>query len=473
VRLVLISAGLLLIGLLRAGPATAEIAVETDFLNLQFNESGDLLRVEACFPNCSDSNSKRRVLSSGQGMLTLAPADTQVLRFERRHIQGTTVLEFAGPAETVIHRWRIPDQGWLVSLESSAGEAALASGQDFRPPPSSGFGYLLEQTRYNIFDDGSVRSIGLGETEHDIATVDDWFGFRNRFWTAMVWPENRVPLVLETGESTRDARIVIGQDLSGQGLALSLYIGPVEPAALAGAAPELTDLMYSGLWFWLRWICQGMYHLLNLIAMAVPHWGLAVMLLSLSVGILMRPLSKLADRLQGQVHETDARLGPILAEIKKNHKGAEQSEKVIAMYKEHGVHPLYSLKSLAGVAVVIPIFIGAFDMLAENIHLSGESFLWMADLSQPDMFWKMPIRIPFFGEYLNLLPFIMTGLSIVASKRHGHPAMDSGQQRKQARNLVAMAMGFLILFYTFPAGMVLYWTANNLISVLKTLAKKR
>ena len=231
--------------------------------------------------------------------------------------------------------------------------------------------------------------------------------------------------------------------------------------------------MYSGLWFWLRWICQGLYFLLNAIVMLVPQWGLAVMVLSVCVGILMRPLSQIADRLQNQVHEIDARLAPTLADIKKNHKGAVQSEKILAMYKEENVHPLYSLKSLMGVFVVIPVFIGAFDMLAENIHLSGESFLWIADLSHPDAFLALPFQLPFFGGYLNLLPFIMTGFSFVASKLHSHPAMDVAQQRKHARNLVFMSLGFLLLFYTFPAGMVLYWTTNNLISVIKTLWKRR
>jgi len=187
----------------------------------------------------------------------------------------------------------------------------------------------------------------------------------------------------------------------------------------------------------------------------------------------MRPLSNIADRLQDQVHQTDARLAPTLAAIKKNHKGAEQSEQIIAMYKREGVHPLYSLKSLAGVFVVIPIFIGAFDMLAENIHLSGETFLWIKDLSHPDAFLQLPFNMPFFGSYLNLLPFIMTGFSFVASILHRHPDMDATGQRKHARNLVLMSLGFLVLFYTFPAGMVLYWTTNNLISVVKMWWKRR
>ncbi|MFC1702401.1 YidC/Oxa1 family membrane protein insertase, partial [Pseudomonadota bacterium] len=83
-----------------------------------------------------------------------------------------------------------------------------------------------------------------------------------------------------------------------------------------------------------------------------------------------------------------------------------------------------------------------------------------------------PFSLPFFGGYLNLLPFIMTGFSFIASKMHSHPAMDVAQQRKHSRNLVLMSLAFLVLFYTFPAGMVLYWTTNNLISVIKALWKR-
>jgi YidC/Oxa1 family membrane protein insertase len=332
---------------------------------------------------------------------------------------------------------------------------------------------LLEQSRYLVFDGSSVESIGLDETETITRKTKDWFGFRNRFWTAVVRPAKQLSIAPLTGESVEDAKIQMLNTGQDKGFELELYLGPIEPSALSQSASELESLMYSGLWFWLRWICQALYYLLNGIAMVVPTWGLAVMVLSVLVGVLMRPLSKIADRLQDQVHEIDARLAPTLATIKKQHKGAEQSEKIIAMYKEEGVHPLYSLKSLVGVFVVIPVFIGAFDMLAENIHLSGESFLWIADLSHPDAFMQLPFSLPFFGGYLNLLPFIMTGFSFIASRMHSHPAMDAIARRKHSRNLVLMSLGFLVLFYTFPAGMVLYWTTNNLISVIKTLWKKR
>jgi len=465
---------LVVLGLLQSVSVAADITVDTESLHLQFSEQGDLLRVEACFPTCSGSGAKTRVLSAGQGMLIFEQDNIQDLQFEREYQNATTTLSFSDPAGSLSRRWEIPDEGWLLRVTSAgAKKAALMSGTDFRPTPSSGFGYLLEQTRYLFFDESSVETIGLDETGQVARLSKGWLGFRNRFWTAMALPGTPLSVTPVTGESIEDARIDMAGTDQSPGFELDLYLGPIEPSALAKSASELESLMYSGLWFWLRWICQALYFLLNGIAMVVPQWGLAVMVLSVLVGVLMRPLSKIADRLQDQVHEIDGRLAPTLAAIKRDYKGAEQSEKILAMYKEENVHPLYSLKSLAGVFVVIPVFIGAFDMLAENIHLSGESFLWIADLSHPDAFMQLPFHLPFFGGYLNLLPFIMTGFSFVASKMHSHPAMEAAQQRKHSRNLVLMSLGFLILFYTFPAGMVLYWTTNNLISVIKTLWKKR
>lgn len=469
---------LLVAGLLGSFSALAGIDVTTQSLRLGFNDQGDLVRAQACFPACSEAGAQIQLFSSEQGMLVFrqpepGQRDPGPLLAERHRDKNATVLTFTDSEQRVVRRWQIPDEGWLIEVSTlAAPTAVMLSGADFRPPPASGFGYLLEQRRYLVFAGSKVENIGFDEAQQASRMNDGWFGFRNRFWTAMLLPATPVSFKPISGELLADARLELQFD-SRVRQQLQLYLGPVEPAALKQAAPELEGLMYSGLWFWLRWICQALYFLLSSIVILLPHWGLAVMALSVVVGLLMRPLNNIAERLQDQVQQIDARLAPVLTAIKKNYKGAEQSEKIIAMYKEEGVHPLYSLKSLAGVMLVIPIFIGAFDMLAENIHLAGATFLWIRDLSHPDAFIQLPFSVPFFGAYLNLLPFVMTGFSFVASKLHRQPALDAALQRKQTRNLVAMSLGFLILFYTFPAGMVLYWVTNNLISVVKMLWKRR
>ena len=282
--------------------AMAQTSIDTQSLRLQFSAKGDLISAEACFPSCSKARMKTRVLSAGQGMLVFEQDTAPGWQFKRELDDSTTILTFTDTSGDTERRWSIPGDGWLITVSSrGSAKATLASGEDFRPLPSSGFGNLLEQTRYLLFDGDSVESVGLDESDQVHRLSQGWFGFRNRFWTAMVLPETPLAITPLTGEQVEDASVVMQVENQDLEFSLDLYLGPIEPSALSKAAPALESLMYSGLWFWLRWICQALYFLLNGIAMVVPQWGLAVMVLSLVVGILMRPLSKIADRLQDQV----------------------------------------------------------------------------------------------------------------------------------------------------------------------------
>jgi len=447
--------------------ASADTLVNTETLRLTFDDSGDLRSAIACFPSCSGESARVQQF-----------ADAAVISFEQAARGGWEKTEtrteehheigFRNDSASLT--WRIPIRGFRIELEHSGiGELSIQSGKSFRPRQAAGFGNWLEQSRYVAIHSGDAQQIGLDDTGITEIAADQWVGYRNRYWTLMAAPPGEVNAKLDTAESKEDAKITLDM-VRGD---WSFYLGPVEPKALANADSGLSKLLYAGLWFWLRWICFALFHLLAGIKMVIPSWGLAVMALSVAVNILMTPLSRIAERFQQQVNETEARLAPELQRIKKNHKGEEQSAKILALYKTERVHPLYSLKSLMGVAVVIPVFIGAFDMLAENIHLLNTGFLWISDLSRPDDLFRLPFTLPFFGNELNLLPFLMTGLSLVASALHNPLALNAELRKKQVRNMILLAVAFFVLFYTFPAGMVLYWTTNNLISVIKSLWARR
>jgi YidC/Oxa1 family membrane protein insertase len=451
--------------------ARAETTINTDTLRLSFDARGNLTTAIACFPACSGAATK--IQQFGESSLVGFATRGQWRRSERT--DGThRVLEFGDPDGAVLS-WRIPQRGYRLELDlRNAPALALRSGESFRPREAAGFGGWLEQSRYVVIHDGEVRQIGFDEEleAEDAAglVTDGWAGYRNRFWTLLVAPPAQSALQLSTAEGREDAELTIAAPDDG---AWSFYLGPVEPKVLEDAEAGLSQVLYAGLWFWLRWICLGLFHLLGWIKLLIPSWGLAIMALSLAVNVLMLPLSRLADRFQQDVNETEARLAPELQRIKKNFKGEEQAAKILALYKFERVHPLYSLKSMLGVAVVIPVFIGAFDMLAENIHLLNTGFLWINDLSHPDDLFALPFRLPFFGAEFNLLPVLMTGLSFVASWLHNPLALNAELRGRQVRNMILLAVAFFLLFYTFPAGMVLYWTTNNLISVIKSLWARR
>ena len=116
--------------------------------------------------------------------------------------------------------------------------------------------------------------------------------------------------------------------------------------------------------------------------------------------------------------------------------------------------------------IQLPVFIAVFDMLAENFDLQHQSFAWIRDLSRPDALAGLPVCVPFFGCDLNLLPFLMSGVSLATLLRFRSSVLTPPLVRRQRRDLMAITALFFLLFYTFPAAMVLYWTSTNSFQLL-------
>ncbi len=457
---------LALLAFILSQAAWAETVVQTGQLLLSFDERGQLVSAQACFPDCTAGTAARLDLIHDLGLVSFENLPEGEWQASEEQLQDARQLDFNGPGGTML-RWTIPDSGYAFGLETHGlGVITLQAGESFRAREAPGFGEWLEQVRYLAVDPGKIRQVSLDDSE-TFELSAEWVGFRSRFWAVLLTADSMVPFQVQTDEGNLDP--ILASKVTPEVMNWHFYLGPVERQSLSAADELLADIMYAGLWFWLRWICIFLALLLGWIHSVVLAWGPSIMLLSVCVGILMLPLSRLADRVQQQVHQTEARLAPELARLKREYKGEEQAAKIIAYYKTERVHPLYSLKSLLGVAIVIPVFIGAFDMLAENIHLMNTSFLWIEDLSRPDHLFDLPFELPFFGSGFNLLPFLMTGLSVWASQLHKPLALQADLRRSQVRNMILLAAAFFVLFYTFPAGMVLYWATNNLISVIRNL----
>ena len=290
----------------------------------------------------------------------------------------------------------------------------------------------------------------------------DWAGVRGRFWAMLARPDGAGAAV---------------EPRPGPGVALvapaapgpaptewryTFYAGPVErrgagprgsrarapaPLRASGGGCARSRSASSGCSAgWTAWL---------------GHPGVAIIALAVSVKMLLLPLAAFAERLQEQVNATQARLQPGLDAINAAHRGEERTRRTLALYRELGVHPLYTLQSLAGFLIQIPVFIAVFDMLAEDFDLYRVPFLWIRDLSRPDAVAALPACVPFFGCELNLLPFLMSGVSLATLLRFRSPVLTPALVRRQRRNLAGMTLLFFLLFYTFPAGMVLYWTSTN------------
>ncbi len=296
-------------------------------------------------------------------------------------------------------------------------------------------------------------------SETDTLKADDWTGIQNRFWGCFIQSAgSSLPL------TQNDGSFKIGLSPSSN---LKIYYGPIVYKELRKADHRLGRLLYR-LPSWMRWLSFGFLFVFDALLKIFRNVVLSLLLLSVCVKIVLAPLFKLASIWQKQVNRQSSLLQPRLDEIKRKYKGEEQTRKTLEAYKELGISPLYSLKSLLSAAIQIPVFFAAYHMLSEHIALSNTSFLWIKDLSFPDHLLKLPFTIPFFGEYFNILPFIMTSITICASWIHTDTSLSVSLQKKQRINLYWMAALFFLLLYTSPAGMVIYWTMNNILAFLAT-----
>ena len=299
-----------------------------------------------------------------------------------------------------------------------------------------------------------------------------WHGARSRFWSFLVSPSETVQSYSINDIDTSSNSFALSSNSESGEYHFIFYFGPVERSKLISVSPQLKDLLYTALWDWLRWICFGFQMILSWVFSWVGNLGVSIILLALIIKIFLYPLSTVAEKWQQEVNEIQAWLQPRLKNIKTNYTGEEAHQKTLALYQEKGISPMFTVKSLAGLLIQIPIFIAVFDMLGESIMLKGQSFLWIIDLSSPDYWINLPFIIPYFGGTLNLLPLLMTVVTVLSAYNFQDNHLQGELKKQQQIKLYIMALAFFVLFYTFPAGMVLYWTASNGMQLIKALVVK-
>ena len=117
--------------------------------------------------------------------------------------------------------------------------------------------------------------------------------------------------------------------------------------------------------------------------------------------------------------------------------------------------------------IQIPILMATFNALGEMPQFRDQSFLWIADLAYPDSVYDLSFGIPLLGGSISALPLLMTIVTIISIMIFRNQHVSKAGMRSQKRNLYLMAVAFLILFYPFPAAMVLYWAMANALQAIQ------
>ena len=208
----------------------------------------------------------------------------------------------------------------------------------------------------------------------------------------------------------------------------------------------------------LKLIFEVIFYLANKF---IGHPGLAIIVLSLIMNILVLPLYKRADAMQEAARDVDAKLRDGVAHIKKTFTGDERMMILQTYYRQNNYKPTDALNGSVSLLLEIPFFMAAYQFLSHLEILSGVSLGPITDLSAPDGLLVIG------GLSINLLPILMTLVNVISSALYlkGFPL-------KTKIQLYGMALFFLVFLYTSPSCLVFYWTLNNVFSLVKTIFYK-
>jgi YidC/Oxa1 family membrane protein insertase len=217
------------------------------------------------------------------------------------------------------------------------------------------------------------------------------------------------------------------------------YVGPKDQYRLAEIAPHL-DLSVDYGWLW--WIAQPLFWLLHQLHSLVGNWGVAIILLTVIIKGAFFRLSATSYRSMANMR----RVQPQLIELRERYADdkAKQSQEMMNLYKKEKINPL---GGCLPILVQMPVFIALYWVLMESVELRQAPFaLWIRDLSLMDPYFVMPL---------------LMGASMWFMQKLNPPPPDP----MQAKIMQWLPVIFTFFFLWFPAGLVLYWLVNNLLSI--------
>ncbi|WP_250460677.1 membrane protein insertase YidC [Microbulbifer litoralis] len=226
-------------------------------------------------------------------------------------------------------------------------------------------------------------------------------------------------------------------------LSASFYAGPKDVIRLEHISPYL-DLTVDYGWLW--WIAKPLFRVLHFIQEhIVSNWGWAIVLLTVFIKALLFPLSAAGLKSMARMRK----FAPQMKKLQEQYKGNRQklAEETMKLYRREKINPM---GGCFPILLQMPVFIALYWMLTETVELRHAPWiLWIHDLSAKD---------PYF-----ILPVLM-GLTMWFMQRLNPQPTDP----TQARIMQLMPVMMTFFFLWFPAGLVLYWLANNIISIAQT-----
>ncbi|BEG57608.1 Membrane protein insertase YidC [Helicobacter sp. NHP21005] len=318
---------------------------------------------------------------------------------------------------------------------------------------TSNIAYVLSNGSRPVADvDGyAFHGVLLGTQDHKLEKIEDgkaketqtfkattFIASVDRYYTSLFFANTPLNAIVDTQPSKNPLPFV---SLKGDA-SLHGYIGPKDHRLLSQINPVLTEVIEYGI---ITFFARPVFLLLDFLHNYTHNWGWAIILLTLIVRIILYPLSY-----KGMVSMQKIKdLAPKMKELQEKYKSDPQKLQMhmMQLYKKHGANPLGGCLPLL---LQIPVFFAIYRVLYNAVELKSAGWmLWIHDLSLMD---------PYF-----ILPLLM-GISMYAQQALTPNTITDPTQAKIFKML---PLFFTIFLITFPAGLVLYWTINNVFSIIQ------
>jgi YidC/Oxa1 family membrane protein insertase len=365
------------------------------------------------------------------------------------------------------------------SVENASGEAVTLYPYGlitrWPTPDIMGF-FILHEGPIGVLD-GTLKEIDYSTLQGGEAQRFDstggWLGFTDKYWLGALIPDQAETIEANFRHTLRQGEDRYQVDYLGQARVIP-----------AGGQATVTDRVFAGAkevnlldtyserygiplfdravdFGWFYFLTKPMFHVLTWLYAILGNYGLAILALTLIVKILFYPLANKSYRSMSQMKK----LQPEMVKLRERYENDKQKmqQELMALYKREKVNPL---AGCLPILIQIPVFFALYKVLFVSIEMRHAPFFgWIQDLSAPDptslfnLFGLLPFDPPSF-LMIGIWPLLMGVTMFLQFKLNPQPA-----DPIQAKVMMFLPLMFIFLFATFPAGLVIYWTWNNVLSI--------
>ncbi|MDD2966202.1 MAG: membrane protein insertase YidC [Desulfovibrionaceae bacterium] len=389
----------------------------------------------------------------GEG-LTLAAGQSKSLTFvgEVDNIRVTRTLTFNADSYYIQEKVALSPLGDNArSARLSYTVAADSTGLSEGPYDSMRVAWFKDGKMGENSDKDELNNKGIMETGQI-----SWAGVMNTYFMSAVLPAEdgqamNVKGRLQNGvyrTALEQPEILLnpGQEKT---LEVSYWIGPKERKLLADAPNNLSSSIDLGMF---SMIAKALLWMMDFFQQYAHNWGISIILLTVFIKAVFWPLTAKSYSSM----EKMKKLQPLMQAIREKHKDDKEAmnKEVMALYKTYGVNPA---SGCVPILVQLPVFFGLYQALLTSIELRHASFIsylpgtdlvWLADLASKDPYYITPV---------------IMGVTMFLQQKMSPPAGDPMQQKI----MMFLPIIFTVMFLGFPAGLVIYWLVNNVLSILQ------